>query len=169
MGYGFNYSNFIRPDVRDKRYFHNHYYGMRVPFGTVGNMQNMSLAQMAAQVRRSVIASRDPNVIKENLEFVEEVQTQKILPLAADGHADGAPVFSSWTRFPFQNFDFSPAIEASSGTGKTLFNNAHVELPLSVLWKPYYIFHADPSGGIWCQSTQLPSHWKGFEDIACRK
>ncbi|KAK6519213.1 hypothetical protein TWF281_003049 [Arthrobotrys megalospora] len=164
MGYAFNFSDRIQKDPSEK-YFQGHYFGVYLPLGTVGEMKAKSLAQLALQVRKHVAVVKQPSVIKDNLEYLESVQGQKLIPVPKGGNREGAPLFSSWNRFPFEKLDFSPAVEAGSGTGRVLFNNSRIVLPMNIFWKPKLLFFNDADGGIWCQSMQLPSHWQGFSDI----
>ncbi|KAF3174865.1 hypothetical protein EYR41_002199 [Orbilia oligospora] len=164
MGYAFNFSDRIQKDPSEK-YFQGHYFGLYVPLGTVGEMKTQSLAQIALRIRKHVAVAKQPSVIRDNLEYLESIQGQKVIPLPKGGDSEGAPLFSSWNKFSFEKLDFSPALEAGSGTGKVLFNNSRIVLPLNIFWKPKLLFFNDLDGGIWCQSMQLPSHWKGFEDI----
>ncbi|EPS41624.1 hypothetical protein H072_4498 [Dactylellina haptotyla CBS 200.50] len=164
MGYAFNFGDKI-PQNPTEKYFQGHYYGLYVPMGTVADLKEQSIAQTALKIRRNVSLAKQPSVIRANLEYLESIQTEKIIPTAKGGENEGSPLFSSWNRFPFEKLDFSPALKGSPETGRVIFNNPRIVLPLNIKWKPKLLFFNDPEGGIWCQSMQLPSHWKGFEDI----
>ncbi|KAF3935473.1 hypothetical protein ABW20_dc0109976 [Dactylellina cionopaga] len=164
MGYAFNFSDRI-PQVSSEKFFQGHYYGVYLPLGTVAEVKKESIARLALKIRRSVARAKQPSVIRDNLEFFESVQNQKIIPQPKGGEIEGCPLFSSWNRFPFEKLDFSPALAGNQGTGRVLFNNSRIVLPMNITWKPKLLFFNDAEGGVWCQSMQLPSHWKGFGDI----
>ncbi|KAK6348733.1 hypothetical protein TWF718_006520 [Orbilia javanica] len=166
VGYAFNFSDRVEKDPTEK-YFQGHYFGLYIPLGTVGEVRAQSLAMIALKIRNHVAVAKQPSVIRDNLDYLESTQGRKILPLPKGGDSEGAPLFSSWNKFPFEKLDFSPAlnIDTGLGTGKVLFNNPRIALPLNISWKPKLLFFNDVDGGVWCQSMQLPSHWKGFEDI----
>ncbi|KAK6540602.1 hypothetical protein TWF694_007997 [Orbilia ellipsospora] len=165
MGYAFNFSDRIPVDPSEK-YFQGHYYGLYVPMDTVGDMKKLSIAQIALKIRRNVILAKQPSVIRDNLQYMESIQAEKVIPRAKGGDNEGSPLFSAWTRFPFERLNFSPALQENSGTGKFLFNNSRIVLPMNISWKPKLTIFNDATGGIWCQAMQLPSHWKGFADIS---
>ncbi|KAF3928127.1 hypothetical protein AA313_de0204189 [Arthrobotrys entomopaga] len=164
MGYAFNFGDKI-PVNPSEKYFQGHYYGLYVPMDTVGDMKKLSLAQIALKIRRNVRIAKQPSVIRDNLQYMESIQREKVIPRAKGGDNKGSPLFSAWTRFPFEKLDFSSALQKGPGTGQVLFNNSRIVLPMNINWKPKLTIFNDTKGGIWCQAMQLPSHWKGFEDI----
>ncbi|KAK6358805.1 hypothetical protein TWF730_008124 [Orbilia blumenaviensis] len=167
LGYALNFSNRIPKNFGEK-YFQSHYIALYIPLGTVGEVKRESLAQLALKIRKHVTVAKQPSVVKDNLEFLESIQGQKIIPLPKGGESEGAPLFSSWNRFPFEKLQFGAALEPGSapGLGKVLFNNSRIILPLNISWKPKVLFFNDSNGGMWCQCMQLSSYWRDFEDIS---
>ncbi|KAF3941541.1 hypothetical protein ABW19_dt0203933 [Dactylella cylindrospora] len=165
MGYAFNYSDRIQREDSSGIYFQGHYYAINIPISSNAELKKASLAQVAARIRRAVIIAKQPSVIRENLKYVESVQTEKIIPVPPGGDREGYTLMSSWTKFPFEKFDWQPALVDKSGTGKVLFTNSRIILPMNIFVKPKILTFGDARGGIWVQMMGLPEHWAGFDDI----
>ncbi|KAN0092492.1 hypothetical protein V8E51_018339 [Hyaloscypha variabilis] len=138
-------------------YLKNTYYELRIHWPSLSSFQTATLASLALRIRTSVLLSKQPEIIKSNLEFQEQHITELVAPGGKDMRLGFLPFISSWTTFEYNALDFSMGPKGGrklgGDEGRVVFTLPRVALPLGIMVDPLAVVLKDREGGYWLRAN----------------
>lgn len=168
----------IRPFIQDTktRYLKNAVLDARIYFSSLEKLHNMSHAQFALHVHRTVQTFQQPSVIRATLQFWEEVNENKlaITPLPENVDKETKGVASSWTGFRYDELNLEKAVKKSDGNSegevgdenkraRCVYVQPRVTMPGGALPSPYVLTVKDGDKGFWLRVNNTVEAWKSFD------
>lgn len=163
--YNFSYRFALPPPEPEEVYLKNTYYEVRIHWPSLSTFQTSSLASQAFTIRSAILLSKQPEIIKSNLEFQEQHITEFVAPGGKDMRLAFLPFVSSWTTFEYNGLDFSMALKShkklDEKEGRVIFTLPRVALPLGIMVDPLAIVLKDGEGGYWLRANLSKQGWEG--------
>jgi len=162
----------IRPYIQDTKthYLKNAVMDARVYISSLEKLQNMSHAELALHIHRTVQIFQQPSIIREMLKFWEEVTDKKLytttIPEDADKETKG--MVSSWTGFRYDKLNLDKALKKASDVDKSqrarcIYVQPRVTMPGGALSSPYALPVRDGDRGFWLRVNNTVEAWKSFD------
>lgn len=163
----------IRPFIQDTKthYLKNAVLDARIYISSLDKLHNMSHAEFALHVHRTVQTFQQPSIIRATLEFWEEVNEKKlsITPLPGNADRETKGMVSSWTGFRYDQLNLEEAVrksDVSDGGDKLascIYVQPRVTMPGGALPSPYALTVRDGNRGFWLRVNNTVEAWKSFE------
>ncbi|PMD31654.1 hypothetical protein L207DRAFT_190766 [Hyaloscypha variabilis F] len=163
--YNFSYRFALPSSAPNEVYLKNTYYELRIHWPSLSSFQTATLASLALRIRTSVLLSKQPEIIKSNLEFQEQHITELVAPGGKDMRLGFLPFLSSWAAFEYNALDFSMGLKGGrklgGDEGRVVFTLPRVALPLGIMVDPLAVVLKDGEGGYWLRANLSKMGWEG--------
>ncbi|KAF8991436.1 hypothetical protein BDQ17DRAFT_281308, partial [Cyathus striatus] len=157
--YKLNYCPFITLPPEGTQYLHNSFYGMRIHYPSLSQVQSSPLSRIALEIRLCCIRNKQPSAIRTALKFWEDNVKSFIIPKPPDVSLTKVmsfmPLFGSWTTFEYNKLDFGGGLKAghAGGDGRVVFTQPCIALPMHATVKPTAVLLKDGKGGYWLRAN----------------